>query len=389
MSGIKHLLVISGNYPAPGQPSSGTFVREFVRSVARKGVACSVIAPVAIHRGRDAMAFPKQEIDVVSPTGEIAVFRPRFVSVSAWNNLSFLGRYNPTRLTFLQFEKAVQRTIRKQSIAPDAIYGHFLYFSGAAAVRIGTRMNIPAFPCVGEGELWTVNRFGNRVANRDLRDANGFIVTNSGLRRTLRETLNLTHHPIEVFPNGVDLTMFSPRDKQESRQHLGLPQDKFLVGAIGNFFHNKGIARVGEAIRGLEGVSGVFAGSGPVPPEAENISLCRRVSHEEIPILLSACDLFVLPTLIEGSCNAIVEAMACGLPIVSSTGEFNDDLLSDDNSIRVDPLDVSAIRLAIEHIRNNHALRESMGNRSQVHAQQLDISNRASGMLEFMRQHTD
>lgn len=384
---LNHLLVVTGNYPAPGQPSSGTFVREFVRSVARQGTQCSVIAPVAFHKGRDQTAFPKMEPGALSSAAEVTVYRPRYLSVSAWSKLGFLGRFNPTRLTFLQFEQAVLRTVRNQQLKPDAIYGHFLYFGGAAAVRIGSRLSIPAFPCVGEGELWTVSRFGNRVAQSDLKSANGFMVNNSGLGKTLKEDLGFDQHPIKVFPNGADLKRFFPRDRTESRQQLGLPEDQFLVGAVGNFLHKKGIVRVGEAIRGLPGVSGVFAGSGPLPPVADNISLCRRVSHDEMPVLMSACDVFVLPTLIEGSCNAIVEAMACGLPIISSTGAFNDDLLSDDMSIRIDPLDVEAIRSAIVRLKEDPVLTNAMAQQSAVHAKKLDVNQRAAGIVEFMKQH--
>ena len=114
------------------------------------------------------------------------------------------------------------------------------------------------------------------------------------------------------------------------------------------------------------------------------MALCRRVTHEEMPALLSACDVFVLPTLIEGSCNALVEAMACGLPIVSSTGEFNDDVLDESMSIRIDPLDVAAIRAAIVRLRDDPALRARMAAEALRRSRLFDVDDRARRMLAFM-----
>jgi glycosyltransferase involved in cell wall biosynthesis len=288
--------------------------------------------------------------------------------------------------TLNRFIEAVRRILRRRKIRPDALYGHFLYLSGAAAVRLGAEINVPAFPCVGEGELWTVRQFGFNRAPQDLAAASGFMANSTALKRTLIQDLGLTSARIGVFPNGTDLSAFRPRDRQESRRRFGLPSDRFLVASAGNFLAKKGIVRVGEAIEGLAGIAGVFAGSGPVPPRASNTALCRRISPGEMPALLSACDVFVLPTLIEGSCNAIVEAMACGLPIISSTGEFNDDLLIDSMSIRVNPLDIGQIRNAIIRLRDDAPLRNRMAAAAASHSRNFDVNDRAARILGFMAQ---
>ncbi len=66
-----------------------------------------------------------------------------------------------------------------------------------------------------------------------------------------------------------------------------------------------------------------------------------------IPNYICASDVFVLPTTAEGCCNAIIEAMGCGLPIVSSDRAFNYDILNEENSILVDPESVDEIDNAI------------------------------------------
>ena len=91
----------------------------------------------------------------------------------------------------------------------------------------------------------------------------------------------------------------------------------------------------------------IFIGSGEQTPEIDGILFCGKLPHDQIVHYLNAADVFVLPTLAEGCSNAIIEAMACGLPIISSDLPFNDDILDAENSIRVNSLDVESIAEAI------------------------------------------
>ena len=383
-AGVSHLVLVTNNFPSPAVPTRGTFVRQFACAVARQGVRCTVIQPVAIHDAWRSAGYPFHQREDLGAGQVVEVYRPRFLSLSAREGFARLGPLSPSLFTLSRFTGAVRRVLRTQKIHPDALYGHFLFLAGAAAVRVGREMDLPVFPCVGEGELWTVRQFGVARSREELSFACGFLANSSVLKRTLIHDLGLDAERIGVFPNGVDLAKFNPRDRGSARKKFNLPQDRFLVAAAGNFLMKKGIVRVGEAIEGLDGVGGVFAGSGPVPPRASNMVLCRRVAHDEMPELLSACDVFVLPTLIEGSCNALVEAMACGLPIISSTGEFNDDLLTADMSVRVDPMDVGAIRQAIVRLRDDGALRVRMAAAAEKRSRDFDINNRARRILAFM-----
>jgi len=259
-----------------------------------------------------------------------------------------------------------------------------MYPAGAVAVSLGKEMSIPSFPAAGEISLDTVDHLGVNVARCELQQATGFIANSSYLARLMRERLEIGSRRIGVFPNGVNRRRFFPRDRSAMRLKYGLPPDRLLVAFVGNFEPRKGALRVVEAVRDVEGVAAIFMGSGDERPAGDNVLFCGRVPHKQIPELLSASDVFVLPTTDEGCCNAIVEAMACGLPIVSSTGAFNDDILDDSFSMRVDPLDVPAIRGSITRLRDDRATRETMGRAALEWSAGFDIDSRASRILEFM-----
>ena len=377
---IKSLAVVAFRYPCNLHPTWHVFVRQIAHSFARQGVEVTVINPLSVHRallGRDPFISREDAGD----GSIVTVFRPRFFSLSSRQ----IGCWNTFRLTVGVTYRAALRILRRHlDKLPDAIYGHFMYPAGAVAVRLGHKLGIPSFPAAGEISLDTVDQIGKISAGRELAGATDFIANSHHLSGLMQKKLGIAADRIGVFPNGINRSIFFPRDKIEMRRKYGLPDSELLTAFIGSFEERKGAGRVAEAIRTVNGVSGVFIGGGEDAPQGGKVLFSRRVPHEQVPEVLSACDLFVLPTTDEGCCNAIIEAMACGLPVVSSTGAFNDDILSPQVSIRTDPLDVAAIRQAISRLRDSADLRARMAAEALRWSENFDIDQRAGRILEFM-----
>ncbi len=313
----------------------------------------------------------------------IPVLRPHYLSLSSKK----MGICNSYQATFFLFQRAVHRALRQIDGRPDAVYGHFLYSGGASAVQVGTRLKIPSFVAVGESSFWTVEPLGVERARRDVRYATGFIAVSSVLKRKLTAELNVPEEKIRVFPNGVDLARFHPYSKPETRMKYGFPQNAFIVAFVGHFDERKGANRLSRATRGLDGIGVVYAGRGPLRPAGPQVLFADVLPHDEVPSLLSAADVFVLPTRAEGCCNAVIEAMACGLPIITSGGDFMEDIVNDAAAIRVDPDDVAAIRAAITRLRDNPGLRRTMADAALERSKSFDISERASSVLDWMAEN--
>ncbi len=343
-----------------------------------------VVQPISVLHARNRSGYPFHDIKKVENGGVVEVYRPPYwaIPIVSWG--ARLGVLNPNWLKFKFFCHSVLNVVKTAGFQPDGVYGHFLYFAGGCAIDVAKALNAPSFIGVGEGEFWSIRPMGVDRARRHLRGATGLMPNATHLMKKVAAELEIPHAKMTALPNGVDPSVFKPYNREEARQKLGLPQDLFIAGAVGSFLHKKGLVRVGQAIEGLKGVIGIFAGSGPEPPVGKNVLWAKQVPHHQLPMMLSACDVFVLPTLIEGCCNAIIEAMACGLPIISSDSEYTEDLLNDECAIRIDPLDVGAIREAIITLRNNPGRRQRMADAALKHAQGFDINERARRVLEFM-----
>jgi teichuronic acid biosynthesis glycosyltransferase TuaC len=367
------LVVIAGQYPSASRPGPGTFVRQFVRAMAGQGHDCEVVSPVGLFDRRFGPYPPLMAAETVEGGTPVRVHRPRYVSFSSRN----LGWAHTGRWTNAAFARAAMAAVKRLSPRPDLIYGHFLYPAGHAAIRAARALGVPSVVGVGEGEFWTVEAPGFPRAARDMAEASAFLAVSTCIAEGLTTRLAVPPEKIAVFPNGVDRNVFHPRDREAMCRKLGIPSATFNVGFAGPRIAQKGYPQLLEAVEGLEDVRLVLLGRGPHPAGHPQTAFCGTVPHAEIADYWGACDVFVLPTRIEGSCNAVIEAMACGLPIVTASGRYMDDIVNNDVAIRVDPADVGAIRAAILVLKNDPARREQMSRACLNQARTLDSHARA------------
>jgi len=381
----RHLVVVTQRYPMPVYPAGGVFVQELVRALCVMGVHCSVIHPVSLLSNRLRSLPPKITHEDWGGPQRVKVIRPRVMTYSGRQVFT----YNTFRLTYRSFLGGVRRAVRYLERPAELYYGHFLYAAGAAAVTMGHSAGVPSFAAAGESTLGLVERYGVERARATYRHVTAVVANSSRNKRLVAERLGVAADKIAVLPNGVDATRFYPRDRLEMRRKHSLPEDRFIVAFVGHFDDRKGSRRVDKALDGLDSVGAIYLGQGAMCPQAGNTLFAGSVPHDQIPELLSAADAFVLPTLAEGCCNAIVEAMACGLPVISSDREFNDDLIDDATSIRIDPLDMGAIRRAVVALRDDTALRQRLADASLARAAELDINARARRIASWLQYHLD
>lgn len=376
------ILFITNNYPSPARPFEGTFVQQFVWAMSRQGHECTVIKPTSIFARRYGPFPPRYSVEETGKEMTVEVYRPRYLSFSCRN----LGFTHSGRWTQKAFNATARRMAKVIGKHWSAVYGHFLYQAGFGALNVAHQIGCQAIIGVGESQLWTLVAFGQERAKEHYAHGGFFLANSSQNRDRLVRELDIEPARILVEPNGVDLSNMYPRNRQLAREDLGFPADGFIVVFIGANEERKGPTRVIAAVEETSGVKCILAGMGTESLQSPCIIKKGPVSHARIPLLLSAADIFVLPTTSEGSCNAVIEAMACGLPIVTSIGQHMDDIVDANVAIRVDPMNVRQIRDAVLVLKRDPDLRRRMSKASLRKAKELDINERARRVSQWIDQ---
>lgn len=373
-----NIVIISYDYPDERR-AVFTFVAQLVEQWAKQGHNCWVIAPYSINANR--RLYAQKEVIQLEGQGVITILRPNFITTS---RLEIRGH----RISWILHEWAVKRALRWLPCKPDVIYGHF-WEQAHEGFRFAKKHGIPLFVATGESSI--AKMISQWSDKEDFCNYVSGVVCVSTKNKQESIALGLTDESkCEVIPNTIDTELFRKIDKATCRHELGIAEDDFIVAFVGWFNERKGANRVAQAISkcGDSNIKSMFIGTGSDEPDCPGILFKGQVPHQEVPRYLNAADIFVLPTLNEGCCNAVVEAMACGLPIVSSNRSFNWDILNEKNSIMIEPTDINAICQAIKRLKANPDLRQTMAEEALVSARQLTIDLRAARIINFFNHAT-
>ncbi|HJQ91924.1 MAG TPA: glycosyltransferase [Acidimicrobiia bacterium] len=221
----------------------------------------------------------------------------------------------------------------------------------------------------------------------------GYHALSQAVADSWSRTIGLDPSLMTVIPRGVNLsrTDLGP-SRVEARysvlEEFGLPDDVFLVLSVGRVEPQKGHRYLIEAMSRLlpehPQVRLVIAGrpgnASPLVESAIERHQLDSIVHlagprRDIHRLLAAADVFAFPSLFEGFGNALIEAMAVGLPVVTTREPPMTDLISDDSvGIGVDRADSEGLARAIERLVADRGLRERLGAAARARAATLPSS---------------
>lgn len=236
-------------------------------------------------------------------------------------------------------------TLPSETVKHSILDAHFGYPEGVGVYRAARRRKLPFFVTLRglETDLFNNKKIRGQLIDA-LNHATGVIAVSDSLKTTAVEN-GIDEAKIRVIGNGVDGCFYFPGSKKESRDELKISQSSKLIVSVGTIRRLKGFDLLLDAI-----------GSYQTDPDfrcmilgkvmesdfrneivhriatlgmSKNIQLLGPLSPELVVKWLRAADMFVLPTRREGCCNAVLEALSAGVPVVTTPAGDNVKFIQD------------------------------------------------------------
>lgn len=349
------ILALTNLYPNPYQPHRAPYNRHQFRMLGELHDV-HVIAPIAwtdewAARRKSHLPLPASRRRVHEG---LTVDHPRY-----WYTPKILRRYYG-QFFLASVRRTFERAVRE--FEPDIVFAPWAYPDGYAGVELARPANLPVVVQVHGSDIRELSRYPARAAGTKaaLRDADGVIAVSSDLAQRVIE-LGAAAERVRVIIDGVDRQQFCPRDREASRWRLGWSADAKHLLFVGNLARVKGIDVLLDACQRLRTDVGQWqlhiVGDGPLRSHLEQQAVTNGIgqqvrfhgpiAHEELPDWFCAADLFVLASRSEGVPNVLLEAAACGLPLVATSVGGIPEIAHLAASRLVPPEDATALAAAI------------------------------------------
>ncbi len=322
------ILTFTTLFPNAAQPIHGIFVENRLRHLLASGrLGATVLAPVPWFPFT-APLFGAYAAHARAPRRAcrhgIEIHHPRYPV------LPKVGMNLAPSLLYHAVRPALARLVR-QGLEFDLIDAHYFYPDGVAAVRLGRAFGKPVTITARGTDLNLIADLPGprrQIAQAAAR-ADGLITVCRALKDKLVE-LGTAANRVVVLRNGVDLELFRPTDRTAARHALAVAHtdQNPVLASVGHLIARKGHDLVIDALPALPAATLLIAGEGPERANLERratalgvsgrVRFLGRIDHDRLRQVYNAADLLVLASSREGWANVLLEAMACGTPVVAS-----------------------------------------------------------------------
>jgi glycosyltransferase involved in cell wall biosynthesis len=359
------VLVVTPIYPWPGLPAEGVFVHRQVRALTAAGADCRVVMFRPAVRG---LPRPLRGLTWLR-------YHPRWLTWPAVLDgvpVDVVFHRSPVRRSADAVPFAVEAVLERVGASPgwdrpDVVLGHWLWRGGAVALDVGARLGAPTAAVARGSELngWLTHHPHCRGHVARVLERADLVVANcEALRRRAAGVVPGSEDRIRVVYNGCEVDRFAPAaSPRAARRALSLPPDGGLLLYCGRVQATKGSHDLAEAwervAAGAPSWRLVVAGRVTERAAARRLAAAGRrtggrvtllggLPAEAVRVCMQACDVLVHPSHAEGLANVTLEAMAVGLPVVSTDVDGQPELVVDgETGWLVAPRDPRALARAL------------------------------------------
>jgi len=319
------ILTFTTLYPNTIHPSHGIFVENRLRHLVREeSVTARVVAPVPWFPFRSKVFGRYGELAQVPEEEErfgVRILHPRYPLIPK------LGMSTAPFLMYQVLAPMIGRCIRS-GYDFDLLDAHYFYPDGVAAVMIGKRFSKPVVITARGTDINLIPEHAvpRRLIRWAAKEASGLIAVCQALKDRMT-MLGMDPSKTWVLRNGVDLDTFQPKERGPVRSRLGLTGKVLL--SVGHLIPRKRNDLVLRALPHIPDAVLLIVGDGPCERELkaladslgvqERVRFLGRIPQAELPWIYSVADALILASDREGWPNVLLEAMACGTPVVATS----------------------------------------------------------------------
>lgn len=382
-------LLFSTLYPSSVRPNHGIFVETRLRQLLASGqVETRVVAPAPWFPFRHPR-FGEYAKHAAVPAHEVRngidVTHPRYLL------LPKVGmNFAPASLARAGL-KAARRLIA-QGWDFDLIDAHYFYPDGVAATMIGKVLGKPVVITARGTDINLVPQYDTprRLILQAAEDCAAMITVCAALKDAI-VGLGGTAEKVTVLRNGVDLELFQPEDRAQARSEFGMGS-RFALASVGHLIERKGHHLVIEALPQIPDAELHIAGAGEEETRlrdlARKLNVTERVHflgampQARLRTLYNAADALVLASSREGWANVLLEAMACGTPVVASNVWGTPEVVATPEAgVLMPTRDAAGIVDAVVTLRAQLPQRAD----TRTYAEQFDWQPTTDGQVEIFR----
>ena len=265
--------------------------------------------------------------------------------------------YLPTNNGYLNLGdkhlKAVNKIIKRKKLKFNIIHAHFAWSAGFVGMQLKKSYSVPLVVTAHAYDLYDLLFKSEewKMKIRGVLSCADHVVT---VCQKNKEYINQVeiNSPISVIPSGFRRESFYQKNMDDSRIKLNLPLNKKIILTVGNLVDVKGHTYLIDAMKTIinsrNDVVCIIVGEGAIKKMLikkiklnkldKNVIIKGFVNRKKLIDWINACDVFVMPSLNEGSPTVLFECLACGKPFVgTSVGGIPEYITSDDHGILVKP----------------------------------------------------
>lgn len=274
-------------------------------------------------------------------------------------------------------KKALENLLEKEDI--DIIHGHYIFPAGAAAVEVGNEHGIKTYVTAHGSDMFEVYKkqpIMRSTIKNVLKRADVVLAVSNALRHEIIATgVSGIADKTRISWNSVDIDKFSPDNNDSFKKEFKL-EDKPIVLFVGNLIKRKNVDSLLEAKKiAYSDYYLVVVGDGPLfkklkkKVEDENIrDVIFTGSRNDVENIIPSCDVLVLPSYSESFGLVLIEALACGKPVIGSNVGGITEIINDDVGLLVNPNKVSSIAGAIDNVVNDDNFRNALASNARNRA---------------------